>query len=269
LGAEGTYEGVEGILVPARKIWRIQNVSGTAVEKTTNVDDGVNTLSDDQCDRKYQELVEQAKHPKVLGQTFEEFFPSSRTSSTRASSARSSRDAGSDTSEEVDADKRSVTRVAPRVAREAPRNTDVTPKKSLPFGSSFTLSPLHADAPQSTRKKADIVAARAERQQKRTGHAKPANTVKPPRPGKVVNASVLGARLAQTAPAKAAAKSRGRPMHDCLMVAEAQIAEWNASTDTDETFFGTGYKNHKAFLTRTKTALELKMQSSTERSGLN
>ena len=62
------------------------------------------------------------------------------------------------------------------------------------------------------------------------------------------------------------AEGRGRPTHDNKIIGMEQIRTFGNTTETDITFYGEGYKNHKQFLQRVKTNIESRMGSSNERS---
>ena len=54
-------------------------------------------------------------------------------------------------------------------------------------------------------------------------------------------------------------------MRVAMSIGEAQVKLFSECSDTDETFFGHGYKAHKGYLTRTKKTIETTRQASTER----
>ena len=59
--------------------------------------------------------------------------------------------------------------------------------------------------------------------------------------------------------------ARGRPTHDNVTIGKQQIASFSTCSETDETFFGEGYKAHRQLLSRVKTNLESRISAATER----
>jgi hypothetical protein len=211
-------------------VWKIQRLQGVEAGISTVVDDGEDKLCEEQLENKFEELNEQMQLPAFVGD-------SSGSSSRITTSPNSHAPAAVDGHQVAE-------------PAEAP-----TPKKAVnPFASRFEVSPLPASQalPSPTLGLEDRVA--------KKGKAAKGKSDKPPRPGKAVNSNVLSARAAS----KAAPKHQGRPKHDSVLIGDSQLKLWTECTDTDETFFGAGYKVHKAFLTRTKNAIEMEMHSSKE-----
>jgi hypothetical protein len=49
-----------------------------------------------------------------------------------------------------------------------------------------------------------------------------------------------------------------------MIVSDAQIKMFSECSDTDAVFFGKGFKNHKAFLVKTRGTIEVRMQAAEE-----
>ena len=54
----GTYQGVTGVMVPAKRVWKIQNLSGTEVEMDTKVFDTRDTMDENGADEVFNSITE-------------------------------------------------------------------------------------------------------------------------------------------------------------------------------------------------------------------
>ena len=142
----------------------------------------------------------------------------------------------------------------------------LTPKKSAnPFGIDFSFSSPVAET-QAAEEGSTQQVDKQKGKKGGTGNGAPKSPKAKPkgsRPGKNVNAGVAKDRAA--AAGGVVPKGRGRPSHDAPTLALEQVKAWKDCIDTDEIFFGSGFVKHKGFLTRTKNAIGIKMQTSTER----
>jgi hypothetical protein len=232
---KGTYEGKEGILVPARLVWKIKKSTGTSIEKDTKVqalDDIV--YSDNQSDDTFDVLAAGLNMPAIVGATLDSCFggPASRSMS--------------------------------QPANDEPEAPVRTPQKaSNPFQVQFSFAatppaaatPKAATPPGSAQKPVPKTAGRKAAGGQDKGNA----NAKPPRPGKKVVA------VRAVVPHAAASGSRGRPGHDNVLIGKQQLKQFGEVDEMDETFFGTGYKAHKQFLQRVKSNLELRLAQGRER----
>ena len=65
----GEVHGIRGVLIPAKKVWKIRTVDGESVEQNTWVDDGEDTIQEDQADTNFSWLKDLMDRPDIVGQT--------------------------------------------------------------------------------------------------------------------------------------------------------------------------------------------------------
>ena len=82
---KGTFEGIFGVLVPAKKIWKIQRRKGVEAAIDTTIDDGENTLEDGQQENNFKQLADAMKTPSIVGVSLD---PTARSSSEAYRGAR-------------------------------------------------------------------------------------------------------------------------------------------------------------------------------------
>ena len=242
---KGTFEGKTGILVPARKIWKIQRRQGSEAEMKTIVDDGTEALSETQADDNFNVLSSQFDMPAIVGATLDQCF-SGGSGSSSGMGTRHSPLKRAESKEELNSPASNKRKQPPKAV-------------ASPFGLSFTFGQpadvevLEEESPGVQKKKGT--------NQKSVAGKTTGAGAKPPMPGKAVHKGRTGGGGVP----KGAAGGRGRPGHDNLVIGREQIKLWKSTTPFDPLFFGDGFQKHKGFLVRVKTNLETRLAASTER----
>ena len=209
------------------------------------VDDGEDQLEETQPDNNFNAMLEQMALPDIVGATMDDLFrnPQSSGSGNRHTVDRTP-------SPEKSTRRPAKTPTPSKTPSNAP-SKDV--RSPAAFGATIDYdeeSDSTIDSDGKGRKKKKMTRERAKKASNVKG-----NSPRRPMPGKAVHPK------RETALKEG---GRGRPSHDNLIIGKSQIEKWNDCTETDETFFGEGYKVHKAFLVRTKSNLEVRISAAKE-----
>ena len=240
---KGIYEGRQGILVPARKVWKIQRRRGTTAELESTVDDGSMKLSETQGMDNFNAIADQMVVPEFVGSSLEDCFKGSSARSSCSSTTASSRAVAD----------------APEAKQQSPPST--SPAKPMnPFGTSFSFSEQpgpsvttqRGASPQTTRRKKGIPI------------TSPNGDAASPMTSRRVHKHILTDIVTPKRTAGSAAKL-GRPDHGNVAIANEQLKKWSNCDDVYQVFFGDGFKQHKQFLQRNKGKLEVRMAATKER----
>ena len=235
-----------GILVPAKRVWRIKRSRGNEACNTSMIDDGADKLSEDQSEVAFNDLADQLKLPSIVGCTLDDCF-TSRSSASQASTACTLND------------------VPPSSSKVSAQQSTPT-KGTNPFGSTFSLSPfVESSSAKRGGGNADTQPAGTRSEVKGQGRGRGATS----RSAKTGHSGAASARVPRPVGSPSAgtvggAAGRGRPAHDTMIVSDAQIKMFSECSDTDAVFFGKGFKNHKAFLVKTRGTIEVRMQAAEE-----
>ena len=235
----GTFEGVTGVWVPAKKVWKIQRRRGSEVEHESVVQDlNEEAMADLQAKDNFEELSAGLDTPSIVGATLESCFTQPLRSPSKASGSNS-------TSKNAD-EELAATEKAGKAAR-SPFGVQFSYGDTAAWGSGGGRSARNdKEALEANKKGGKSAAQKGQTNSKQTG--------KPPKP------------LTRPAPKPAAGGgARGRPTNDSLNIGKQQLLQFENVTEIDENFFGDGFKTHKQFLGRVKSSLESKMAISRER----
>ena len=77
---KGTMEGVTGIIVPGRKVWKIKRRRGTEAAIEQTLYDGENVMDECQAQRNFEQLATGISHSDAVGATVDQVGRTSRRS---------------------------------------------------------------------------------------------------------------------------------------------------------------------------------------------
>ena len=246
----GTFEGITGVMVPGRQVHKIRRMQGYEAEKETLVDDGIDSLGQDQQDANFEALMDQMMPSSAVGVSLNTMIGGLGSSGQPSSSNSGSR----------------VLADASTPQKSTPEKK--TPRESSPFGLRMHIEvddTVKDPAQDGSAEGATPTTRRRKGKQATENRRDRSRSPRQVRPAKGSPATVARTATQRTAPGQSLGKKAvGRPQQNAPLVGEQQIAAWRQATDTDTTFFGEGLKVHRDFLMRTKKLIEQRMQSTTD-----